>query len=92
MLQADTEHPRVFLFIIGGQLMNTVRLPWCSAVKNMPANAGDIRDVGLISGSGRSPEKEMATTPVLLPGKSYGRGACWATVHGVTDSRAQLSN
>ena len=55
--------------------MNTVRLPWCSAVKNMPANAGDIRDVGLISVSGRSPEKEMAATPVLLPGKSYGRGA-----------------
>ena len=24
-------------------------------VKNMPANAGDIRDVGLIPGSGRSP-------------------------------------
>ena len=25
------------------------------AVKNPPANAGDIRDVGLISGAGRSP-------------------------------------
>ena len=24
-------------------------------VKNLPANAGDIRDAGLISGSGRSP-------------------------------------
>ena len=24
-------------------------------VKNLPANAGDIRDTGLISGSGRSP-------------------------------------
>ena len=24
-------------------------------VKNMPANAGDLRDVGLIPGSGRSP-------------------------------------
>ena len=24
-------------------------------VKNSPANAGDIRDMGLISGSGRSP-------------------------------------
>ena len=24
-------------------------------VKNLPANAGDIRDVGLISGLGRSP-------------------------------------
>ena len=25
-------------------------------VKNLPANAGDVRDIGLISGSGRSPE------------------------------------
>ena len=25
-------------------------------VKNLPANSGDIRDVGLIPGSGRSPE------------------------------------
>ena len=25
------------------------------AVKNLPANAGDVRDAGLISGSGRSP-------------------------------------
>ena len=24
-------------------------------VKNLPANAGDVRDVGLISGSGRGP-------------------------------------
>jgi len=25
-------------------------------VKNLPANAGDVGDVGLIPGSGRSPE------------------------------------
>ena len=25
-------------------------------VKNLPANAGDLRNVGLIPGSGRSPE------------------------------------
>ena len=29
-------------------------------VKNPPANTGDIRDVGLIPGSGRLLEKEMA--------------------------------
>ena len=28
-----------------------------SVVKNLPANAGDIRDVGSILGSGRSPEE-----------------------------------
>ena len=35
-------------------------------VKNLPANAGDIRDAGSIPGSGRSLKKEMATPPVSL--------------------------
>ena len=30
-------------------------------VKNLPANAGDTRDVGSILGLGRSLEEEMAT-------------------------------
>ena len=30
-------------------------------VKNLPVNAGDIRDVGSIPGSGRSLEEGMAT-------------------------------
>ena len=29
--------------------------PGDSVIKNMPANTGDIRDVGLIPGSGRAP-------------------------------------
>ena len=39
-------------------------------VKNPPANAGDISDMGLIPGSGRSLEE--GPTPVFLPGESYG--------------------
>ena len=78
--------------LLEGALMNIIRLPCCSAIKTIPSNAEGVRDVGLISGSGRSPKKEMATTPVLLPGKSYERGAWWATVHGVTESQGQLSN
>ena len=35
-------------------------------VKNTPANSGDIRDTGLIPGSGRSLEKEMATQSRIL--------------------------
>ena len=35
-------------------------------VKNLLANSGDIRDAGLISGSGRSLEKEMATLSSIL--------------------------
>ena len=34
----------------------------------------------------------MAPTPVLLPGKSHGRRAWWAAVHGVTKSRTRLSD
>ena len=35
-------------------------------VKNPPANAGDARDTGLIPGSGRSLEKDMATHSSIL--------------------------
>ena len=38
-------------------------------VKNLPANAGVIRDVGLIPGLGRSLEEEWQPTPVSLPGE-----------------------
>ena len=37
-------------------------------------------------------EKEMATTPVFLPGKSMDRGAWWATVHGIPKRWTGLSN
>ena len=35
-------------------------------VKNLPANAGDLRDVGLIPGSGRSLEESIATHSSIL--------------------------
>ena len=41
-----------------------------SGVKNAPANAGDLRDMGVIPGLGRSPEEDMEPTPVSLPGES----------------------
>ena len=40
-------------------------------VKNPPANAGDIRDVGLIPESGR--RRAWQPTPVYLPGESHGQ-------------------
>ena len=41
-------------------------------VKNPPANAGEVRDVGLIPGSGRSPwRRKWQPTPVFLPGESH---------------------
>ena len=46
-----------------------------SVVKNPPANAGDIRDLSLISGSRRSPwRRKWQSTLVFLPGKSHRRG------------------
>ena len=41
-------------------------------VKNLPANAGDVRDAGLIPGSGRSP-RGWQPMPVFLPGESQGQ-------------------
>ena len=55
-------------------------------VKNLPANAGDVRDVGLIPGLGRSEEEEMATHSSILawripwaeePGKLHGITKSW---------------
>ena len=41
-------------------------------VKSPPANAGDIRDMGSIPGSGRSPEGGYSN-PEFLPGESHGQ-------------------
>ena len=35
-------------------------------LKNLPANAGDLRDLGSIPGMGRSLEKEMVTHSSIL--------------------------
>ena len=35
--------------------------------------------------------RQWHPTPVLLPGKSHGRGAWWAAVYGVAQSQTRLS-
>ena len=61
-------------------------------VKNLPANAGDTRDTGLISGLGRPPlEKEMATHSVFLPGESHGQRSLTGSSYGVTKRQTPLS-
>ena len=42
-------------------------------VKNPPANAGDIRDTGLIPGLGRSQEEEMTTHSSILAWRILGK-------------------
>ena len=43
-------------------------------VKDLSANAGDIRHTGLIPGSGRSPEKGKATHSSILAWRIPGTG------------------
>ena len=44
-----------------------------AVVKDLPANAGDTRDVGLIPGREEPLEKEMATRSGIVAGKSHGQ-------------------
>ena len=62
--------------------------PSDSGIKNLPANAGDARDMGLIPGSGRSPgEGTGYMLQFSCLDNSKDRGAWWAAVHGVAKSR-----
>ena len=69
-----------------GFLGNTV-------VKNLPASAGDARDVSLIPGSERFPGAGNGS-PLQYPclGNPMDRGTWRAAVHGVTDCRTRLSD
>ena len=60
-------------------------------VKNLTANAGDVRDMSSIPGLGRSPgggnDNPFQYSCLEEP---MDRGASWATVHRVTKSQTQL--
>ena len=66
-------------------------------VKTLPANAGDVREAGLIPGSGRSPggghgnplQDSCLENPL---DKGLPREAWWAAVHGAAKSQTRLSN
>ena len=67
--------------------------PGGTMIKKLPANAGNVRDVGLISRSGRSPGGGQGN-PLQY---SYlenplGRGAWKATVHSVAKSQTWLDD
>ena len=67
--------------------------PGGTVIKNLPAHAGDIRDAGLIPGSGRSPE-EGNGNPLQYSclEHSIDRGVWQAPVHEVTKSQTQPSD
>ena len=58
--------------------MNELSTQWVSQValmvKNPPANAGDVRDIGSIPGCGKIPwSRKWQPTPVFLPGQFHGQ-------------------
>ena len=60
-------------------------------VKNLPANAGDIRDMGSIPGSGSSTGGGHGNPPQYSCLENpMDRGAWWATVHSVSKSQIRL--
>ena len=51
------------------------------------------RSPGFDPQAGKIPwRREWQSAPAFLPGELHGRGAWWATVHGVTKSQTQLSS
>ena len=59
----------------------------CLEVKDSPANAGDLRDVGSIPGEGDGNILQYAGLKNPMD-----RGAWWAMVHMLTKSQTQIVN
>ena len=60
-------------------------------VKNLPANAGDVKRCGFGPQVWKIPwRRAWQPTPVFLPGESHGQRAWRTTVHGVTESQTRL--
>ena len=58
---------KIYIFIY---LLQSIGFPGGSVVKNLPANAGDSGDMGLILGLGRSPRvRKWQPTLIFLPGE-----------------------
>ena len=79
-----------------GHLIRVYAACWASqvalAVKNLPANAGGIRDVGSFPGWGRSPGGGHGNAfQYSYLENSMDRGAWQATVHGLQKSQTRLS-
>ena len=71
---------------------STMALPRWSVVKNPPANAGDAKDKGLVSGSERSSGGGNGN-PLQYSclENSTDRGSHWATVYEVAQGQTRLS-
>ena len=73
--------------------MCTYGLPRCQIDKESTANAGDERDRGLVTGSGRSAEVGYGNSlQYFCLENTMDKGDRQATVHEVTKSWTRLSN
>ena len=82
-------------FLLGEEKRQNIYLelgfPGGRVVKNLPANAGDLRDADSVPGSGRSPGGGRGNSLLYSCLESpMDRGAWQATVHGVAESRIWL--
>ena len=76
-------HDELGLFLISAGASQVVLV-----VKNLPANAGDIRHSGSVPGLGRSPgEGHGSPLQHSCLENPMDRGSWWAIVHRVTKSR-----
>ena len=76
------------------RLSDWTELNWTEVslvVKSPPANTGDVRDMGLIPGLGRSPGGRHGNPlQCSCQENSTDRGAWWAAVHRIAKSWTQL--
>ena len=83
----EVGHQQLFSLLYSLLLLNQGASLVAQLVKNLPA----MQETQVQSLGWEDPlEKEMAPTVIFLPGKSYGRRAWWATVHGVIRVRWDL--
>ena len=92
---ADSGHsilsPPLHLTSLFGKHYPTPLLSRWYTGKESACSAGDTRDAGLILGLGRLPGEGNGNLPQYsCLGNPLNRGAWWATVHGVAQSRTQL--
>ena len=74
-------------------LISKLGFPGGSVVKDTPANAGEIRDIGLTPGLGRSPGGGHGNPlQYSFLENPMDRGAWQATVHRVAKSLTRLSD
>ena len=76
-----------FEFIFAYGVKNVLGFSGSTNGKNLPANAGEIKDAGSITGLGRSPGGGNGNPfQSFCLGNPLDRGTWWAAFHGVAES------